>query len=108
MSTCDPGRATLIVVRHGETSANLSGVWHGSTDTPLTERGRAQAARVAAFLAEAYADATAVYTSGMLPDSTSAMAWPPPLYGTCSSFAPVRWASISPAMCGVPPMPDVP
>lgn len=65
MSTSEPGRATLIVVRHGETSANLDGVWHGSTDTPLTERGRAQALRVAAFVAEAYPDATAVYSSDL-------------------------------------------
>jgi broad specificity phosphatase PhoE len=65
MSISEPGRSTLIVVRHGETSANLDGVWHGSTDTPLTARGRAQALRVAAFLAEAYSDATAIYTSDL-------------------------------------------
>jgi broad specificity phosphatase PhoE len=56
-------RAILTIVRHGETSANLTGVWHGSTDTPLTERGRRQAERVAAHLAASYADATALYTS---------------------------------------------
>lgn len=55
----------LVVVRHGETSANLDGVWHGSTDTALTERGHVQAARVAAYLAEAYADAVAVYSSDL-------------------------------------------
>ena len=43
----------LKLVRHGETSANINAVWHGSTDTALTGRGREQAARVAAFLAEA-------------------------------------------------------
>ena len=37
------GPAILTLVRHGETSANTDGVWHGSTDTPLSERGRAQA-----------------------------------------------------------------
>ncbi len=53
----------LTLVRHGETSANLDRVWHGSIDTPLTERGRAQAERVAGHLAESYADVTALYSS---------------------------------------------
>jgi broad specificity phosphatase PhoE len=56
-------RAILTLVRHGETCANLEGVWHGSTDAPLTERGRAQALRVAEFLLDRHADASAVYTS---------------------------------------------
>lgn len=44
-------RATLLtLVRHGETSANVEGVWHGSTDTRLTDRGRTQARAVASFL----------------------------------------------------------
>ena len=56
-------RTVLTLVRHGETSANLDGVWHGSTDTPLTERGRRQAERVAGFLAQRHRDATALYSS---------------------------------------------
>jgi broad specificity phosphatase PhoE len=56
-------RTVFTLVRHGETSANLDGVWHGSTDTPLTERGRRQADRVAGFLAERHRDATALYSS---------------------------------------------
>jgi len=56
-------RTVLTLVRHGETSANLDGVWHGSTDTPLTERGRRQAERVAEFLAKRHPDATVVYSS---------------------------------------------
>ena len=56
-------RTVLTLVRHGETSANLDGVWHGSTDTPLTERGRRQAERVAGFLAQRHPDARAVYSS---------------------------------------------
>jgi len=55
----------LVIVRHGETSANLDGVWHGSTDTPLTERGHAQARRAAGFVAEAYPHARAIYTSDL-------------------------------------------
>ena len=53
----------LTLVRHGETSANLDGVWHGSTDTPLTDRGRRQAERVAGFLAQRHQDASALYSS---------------------------------------------
>lgn len=56
-------RAILTLIRHGETSANLAGVWHGSMDTELTERGLAQAQRVARYLVERHADASAVYTS---------------------------------------------
>ena len=56
-------RAILTLVRHGETSANLQGIWHGSTDAPLTERGRAQASRVAGWLSRECPDAAAVYTS---------------------------------------------
>lgn len=55
--------ALLTLVRHGETPANIEGVWHGSTDSPLTERGEAQAQRVASFLAERAADAVALYSS---------------------------------------------
>jgi probable phosphoglycerate mutase len=54
-----------LVVRHGETSANTDGVWHGSTDTPLTPRGHEQAERVAARLARECADAVAVYASDL-------------------------------------------
>jgi probable phosphoglycerate mutase len=53
----------LTLVRHGETSANVEGVWHGSLDTQLTERGRAQAERLAAHLAATRADAHALYAS---------------------------------------------
>jgi len=53
----------LTLIRHGETQANLDGVWHGSIDTPLTERGLLQAARVARFAAEHLPQATALYAS---------------------------------------------
>ena len=56
-------RTILTLVRHGQTSANLDGVWHGSSDTRLTEHGQAQADRVAGFLSDHGADATAVYCS---------------------------------------------
>lgn len=45
-------RSTLLtLVRHGQTSANLDGVWHGSTNTPLTDHGHRQAAATAAWFA---------------------------------------------------------
>ena len=53
----------LTLVRHGETSANTDGVWHGSTDTPLTARGRAQADRVARYADRCLGDAVALYSS---------------------------------------------
>lgn len=37
----------LTIVRHGQTNANIDGVWHGSTNTPLTEHGHLQAAAAA-------------------------------------------------------------
>jgi probable phosphoglycerate mutase len=53
----------LMLVRHGETPANLEGVWHGSIDTPLTPRGLLQAERVAGHLAARFSDVVAVYAS---------------------------------------------
>lgn len=43
---------TLILVRHGETEANVSGVWQGSLDAPLTKRGRMQVDATAAHFAK--------------------------------------------------------
>ncbi len=59
------GRTILTLVRHGETTANVDGVWHGSIDTELTPRGRLQATAVAGFLAghTRTHPATALYTS---------------------------------------------
>ncbi len=53
----------LLLVRHGQIHANIERVWHGSTDSALTEIGRAQAERAAAFLARAYAEAEVLYAS---------------------------------------------
>lgn len=41
----------LYLVRHGETDWNRAGLIQGSTDIPLNETGRAQAARAGALLA---------------------------------------------------------
>jgi broad specificity phosphatase PhoE len=40
----------LILTRHGETDWNAEGRWQGHSDTPLNERGREQAAELAAQL----------------------------------------------------------
>lgn len=41
----------LVVWRHGETAYNASGRWQGQFDAPLSDRGRAQAAAAAKYLA---------------------------------------------------------
>ncbi len=41
---------TIIMVRHGESQTNLEEVFTGQLDAPLTERGRAQAERMAEYL----------------------------------------------------------
>jgi broad specificity phosphatase PhoE len=55
--------ALLTIVRHGETPANRLGVWHGSTDTELTQAGREQALRAAGALAAASPLPTVLYSS---------------------------------------------
>jgi len=60
-----PQPTQVSLVRHGQTPANLEGVWHGSTDTPLTDRGRRQAARVGLHLERTRPGLTAVYASAL-------------------------------------------
>lgn len=55
--------ARLLLVRHGQIDANLRRIWHGSTDSPLTDLGEKQAARTALHLAEARPQVAAVYSS---------------------------------------------
>jgi probable phosphoglycerate mutase len=50
-----PGR-TLYFARHGETIANVEHRFQGHNDTPLTERGRAQARMIGAILARLLAN----------------------------------------------------
>lgn len=51
-SNARPTVTRLILVRHGETEGNVSQVWHGALDAPLTARGRAQVQATAARLAQ--------------------------------------------------------
>lgn len=53
----------LILVRHGETEANVAGQWTGVLRTELTERGAAQIAAVAQRLADEVHDPAVIYTS---------------------------------------------
>src|SRR5690554_99191 len=39
-------KGRLLMVRHGQTRANIDKVWHGTTDTVLTDVGREQARRL--------------------------------------------------------------
>jgi len=54
---------TLTLLRHGETEANVSGIYQGITDGPLTIRGRVQAARAAARLNSEVPKATHIVSS---------------------------------------------
>jgi probable phosphoglycerate mutase len=55
--------ARIIVVRHGETRFNVEGRWQGHDDSPLTEKGIAQAGALAKRL-EAY-QFSSVYSSDL-------------------------------------------
>jgi broad specificity phosphatase PhoE len=56
-------RTLLTIVRHGQTSANIDRVWHGSTNTPLTAHGRGQAAAAAAFIEANHKPVQNIYAS---------------------------------------------
>ncbi len=43
----------IYLIRHGETEWNRAGRWQGDLDSPLTETGRTQAARIGAALKNA-------------------------------------------------------
>lgn len=63
MSTDETTR--LLLIRHGEIEANLTKVWHGSTDAELTPAGEQQARAVAESLARDLGP-RALYTSPLL------------------------------------------
>lgn len=56
---------SLLLLRHGQIKANRQGRWHGSTDSPLTWRGRRQARRTARHVAQLEPTISAVYSSPM-------------------------------------------
>ncbi len=55
---------TFLLVRHGQSEANLQDLFAGFSDFPLTPLGREQARKTAAFIAEHY-DVAAVYASDL-------------------------------------------
>ncbi len=55
--------SSLLLLRHGQIKANLQGLWHGSTDSPLTRRGRRQASRSARHIDRLDPGVRAIYTS---------------------------------------------
>ena len=56
----------LILVRHGETEANVAGRMQGRGNDPLTERGQQQVRAVAARLKREGHPVDAIYTSSLL------------------------------------------
>ena len=62
----------LIFIRHGESEHHVNGMTGGWTDTPLTERGRRQAAATARHLAELDLAAAGFFTSDLLRASQTA------------------------------------
>ncbi len=55
--------ASLLLLRHGQIDANRKGLWHGSTNSALTWRGRRQAKKTARHIATTHPGLAAVYTS---------------------------------------------
>jgi broad specificity phosphatase PhoE len=57
----EPGK--LLLVRHGQTSANIDQIWHGHTDTELTALGRQQALSLGQYFHHYLADIDVIYAS---------------------------------------------
>jgi probable phosphoglycerate mutase len=53
----------LLLLRHGQIQANRKGLWHGSTDSPLTWRGKRQARATAKHVHSNHGVITAIYSS---------------------------------------------
>lgn len=58
--------ARLLLLRHGQIKANRLGRWHGSTDSPLTWRGRLQARRTARYIQATEPPVRAIYSSPLI------------------------------------------
>ena len=79
-----PTTTRLLLIRHGEIEANRTKVWHGSTDSALTDAGEAQARAVAGRLAAHREEPGALYTSPLLRARRTAE-----LIGECLALTPV-------------------
>ncbi len=53
----------LLLVRHGQTQANIDRVWHGHTDTPLTPLGQQQVQQLGSYFRHYLPAIDAIYAS---------------------------------------------
>lgn len=58
-----PSRGRLLLVRHGQTAANVDQVWHGHTDTPLNPLGHQQTSRLGTFFHNYLPEIHVIYSS---------------------------------------------
>lgn len=56
-------KGRLFLVRHGQTPANIDHVWHGHTDTPLTELGEEQRIKLGGYFHNYLSDVHVIYSS---------------------------------------------
>tara|TARA_R110000787_G_scaffold16806_18_gene52823 strand:+ start:3553 stop:4158 length:606 start_codon:yes stop_codon:yes gene_type:complete len=56
-------KGRLLLVRHGETPANINQVWHGHTDTPLTELGHEQRGKLGDYFHNYLPEIHVIYSS---------------------------------------------
>lgn len=63
MNEAPSNTTQFILIRHGQTPANIAKLWHGSTDTPLTDEGHRQADRMGQYVTENFPHCNKVYCS---------------------------------------------
>lgn len=56
-------RGRLLLVRHGQTAANVDKVWHGHTDTPLNPLGQRQTNRLGEYFHNYLPEIHVIYSS---------------------------------------------
>jgi len=54
---------TFYLIRHGQIDANIEGLWHGSTDSPLNETGEMQAKKMGKYISRKYPSISTIYSS---------------------------------------------
>ena len=56
-------KGRLLLVRHGQTAANVDKVWHGHTDTPLNPLGQQQTVRLGEYFHNYMPEIHVIYSS---------------------------------------------
>ncbi|MEH6639236.1 MAG: histidine phosphatase family protein [Porticoccaceae bacterium] len=56
-------KGRLLLVRHGQTAANVDKVWHGHTDTPLNPTGQQQTVKLGKYFHNYMPEIHAIYSS---------------------------------------------